>query len=200
MMVGQAGRVVTTPAHHFTTTLLGGMGMPQNPTHAPSSGQDTQLAAVFICKRCGWSGEVNGRPRCLPCAAARTAAWRKRCPEKAKALRRRMDKKARSERPAQMAAKKREKYARNREHYRAKYAARLEWLRAGYVTRDELVSLYAASNGQCAYCGSAVPARLCPSDPRGFDHVLPRSKGGQHTVSNLVVCCRSCNERKADRV
>lgn len=30
----------------------------------------------------------------------------------------------------------------------------------------------------------------------GIDHVIPRSKGGPHTLNNLVACCNSCNSRK----
>ena len=28
------------------------------------------------------------------------------------------------------------------------------------------------------------------------DHVVPKSKGGEFTVENLVTCCRNCNGRK----
>jgi len=44
----------------------------------------------------------------------------------------------------------------------------------------------------CRYCGSG-------SDPLEYDHVLPWSRGGQHTLENLVVACRPCNRAKKDR-
>lgn len=44
----------------------------------------------------------------------------------------------------------------------------------------------------CAYCGSQ-PARL------EQDHVLPLSRGGAHTVGNVVPACRHCNASKSDR-
>jgi len=31
-----------------------------------------------------------------------------------------------------------------------------------------------------------------------IDHVIPRSKGGTHTWSNLVAACKSCNQKKRD--
>ncbi|MGW0172780.1 HNH endonuclease [Rhodococcus sp. NPDC003322] len=43
----------------------------------------------------------------------------------------------------------------------------------------------------CAYCASPVATTI--------DHVLPRSRGGANSWSNLVACCRPCNQRKADR-
>lgn len=42
----------------------------------------------------------------------------------------------------------------------------------------------------CAYCGQ-------PADT--IDHVIPVSAGGTNHRENLVPCCRSCNQRKADR-
>ena len=29
-----------------------------------------------------------------------------------------------------------------------------------------------------------------------MDHITPLSKGGDHTASNIVPCCRSCNAKK----
>ncbi len=44
---------------------------------------------------------------------------------------------------------------------------------------------------QCQYCGSRHKLTL--------DHVMPRSKGGQHTWDNVVTACEACNSRKGDR-
>ena len=43
----------------------------------------------------------------------------------------------------------------------------------------------------CQYCGSSKNLTL--------DHVIPRSKGGKTSWSNLVTACQSCNTRKGDR-
>ena len=40
----------------------------------------------------------------------------------------------------------------------------------------------------CVLCGSDYKIEL--------DHIVPYSKGGQHTVDNLRVLCKPCNRRK----
>ena len=44
---------------------------------------------------------------------------------------------------------------------------------------------------RCAYCGT-------PDENLTQDHVMPISKGGNHTASNIVPACRSCNAKKSD--
>jgi 5-methylcytosine-specific restriction endonuclease McrA len=51
--------------------------------------------------------------------------------------------------------------------------------------------IYRRDNGECVYCGSTKQLTL--------DHVIPKSKGGKNTWSNLVTCCHKCNLYKADR-
>jgi 5-methylcytosine-specific restriction endonuclease McrA len=46
----------------------------------------------------------------------------------------------------------------------------------------------------CYYCASPL-AR----NERHIDHVVPRSRGGAHSIENVVVCCRSCNRSKHTR-
>lgn len=43
---------------------------------------------------------------------------------------------------------------------------------------------------RCAYCGRSAAT---------VDHVMPRSRGGANSWTNLVACCRSCNSLKGDR-
>ncbi|MCC7173511.1 MAG: HNH endonuclease [Planctomycetes bacterium] len=74
---------------------------------------------------------------------------------------------------------------------------RAEWLSGGLVTREQLAELHAKARGCCFYCGCAVAARFTPGDPRGFDHVTPRARGGKHEIENMVVCCGSCNAKKS---
>lgn len=47
---------------------------------------------------------------------------------------------------------------------------------------------------QCQYCGRAASARELD-----IDHVLPRSRGGEDSWSNLVTACLGCNRRKGQR-
>ena len=46
----------------------------------------------------------------------------------------------------------------------------------------------------CQYCGTTLPASKLT-----FDHVVPRSRGGTTSWSNVVTACGPCNTRKGDR-
>jgi len=43
---------------------------------------------------------------------------------------------------------------------------------------------------ECQYCGTSKDLTL--------DHVMPKSKKGKSTWSNLVTACKSCNSKKGD--
>jgi 5-methylcytosine-specific restriction endonuclease McrA len=43
---------------------------------------------------------------------------------------------------------------------------------------------------ECQYCGAAA---------ENVDHVVPRSRGGQHVWENVVASCRRCNSNKENR-
>lgn len=45
----------------------------------------------------------------------------------------------------------------------------------------------------CRYCRGRVHRRNAT-----LDHIIPVSKGGEHTEANLVLCCATCNSRKSD--
>lgn len=53
--------------------------------------------------------------------------------------------------------------------------------------RQRVLSMF---GGKCAYCGDV------PDGVLGIDHVIPRSKGGGNSESNLLPCCRICNSVK----
>ena len=149
---------------------------------------------IYQCKKCGWSGEVKTRPRCLPCVARAVREWRRGNPEKVKAQKARYDKRFRLERPDKYRAKRRRYYL--PKTARKAYEKRAAWLKQGTVTKCDLQEIYKLHNGLCVYCGSAVTPRYTPTDPRGFDHVKSRFSGGKHEKENIVVCCRKCNELK----
>jgi 5-methylcytosine-specific restriction endonuclease McrA len=98
------------------------------------------------------------------------------------------------------AASKRQRYARDPEPFQQRDRLRYEWLKSGDVTADELRSIWERGGGNCHYCGVAVVRpRFYKGAPRGFDHVISRTRGGQHTASNIVVCCQPCNAKKGNR-
>lgn len=45
--------------------------------------------------------------------------------------------------------------------------------------------------GQCHYCRSRVPAKELT-----MDHIVPIIRGGMTTKSNVVPCCKDCNNKK----
>lgn len=45
-----------------------------------------------------------------------------------------------------------------------------------------------ADNHECVYCGSTERLAL--------DHIVPHSRGGETTFSNLLTTCHSCNSRR----
>ena len=52
----------------------------------------------------------------------------------------------------------------------------------------------------CAYCGRGVSKTPpCEGLLATVDHILPISRGGPSSWTNLVSACKECNNRKADR-
>lgn len=60
--------------------------------------------------------------------------------------------------------------------------------RAVPLTRRAVLSRDAHT---CVYCGLRGDT---------LDHVVPRSRGGVHTWTNVVTACARCNHKKADRL
>ena len=58
----------------------------------------------------------------------------------------------------------------------------------GIKTKD-WESKKAMFNYKCAYCGVS-------SKKLQMDHVVPLSKGGSHSIDNVVPCCADCNNKK----
>ncbi len=60
------------------------------------------------------------------------------------------------------------------------------------LTAAQWREILEAFNHCCAYC-------LRGDLPMTQDHMIPVSKGGAHSASNVVPACKSCNSRKNDR-
>jgi 5-methylcytosine-specific restriction endonuclease McrA len=66
--------------------------------------------------------------------------------------------------------------------------ALLRSLHAMPVTPTDIRTRFAEFGGRCAYCGSAGDLHM--------DHFLPISRGGPHTLGNLLPACGRCNINK----
>ena len=51
-------------------------------------------------------------------------------------------------------------------------------------------AVFARDGGRCVYCGAPATS---------LDHVVPKSRGGEHAWENVVSACGRCNHVKADR-
>lgn len=51
-------------------------------------------------------------------------------------------------------------------------------------------AVFARDGGRCVYCNAPATS---------LDHVVPKSRGGQHVWENVVSACGRCNHAKADR-
>jgi 5-methylcytosine-specific restriction endonuclease McrA len=59
----------------------------------------------------------------------------------------------------------------------------------GYEVREYLLEKW---ERVCAYCGATdVPLEV--------EHIVPKSRGGSHRVSNLTLACHDCNQQKGNR-
>lgn len=51
-------------------------------------------------------------------------------------------------------------------------------------------AIFARDGGRCVYCSAPATS---------IDHVIPRSRGGEHNWDNVVSACHRCNHLKADK-
>lgn len=68
------------------------------------------------------------------------------------------------------------------------------------VTARDFERLARKSGGVCSYCPVSLtdPGRDLPTSLQ-WDHVVPLSRGGTHSVGNLLPACRSCNLSKGKK-
>ncbi|TVR25346.1 MAG: HNH endonuclease [Ilumatobacter sp.] len=70
---------------------------------------------------------------------------------------------------------------------RLRYMVKVPYRRGTSVSRR---GVFARDDHRCQYCGA-------PAD--SIDHVMPRSRGGEHIWENVAAACRPCNLSKRDR-
>ena len=63
--------------------------------------------------------------------------------------------------------------------------------------REAILKVYVKARSdaliQCHWC-----KRLTSAEDREVDHIVPLAKGGNHTATNLCICCAACNLEKRD--
>ena len=55
-------------------------------------------------------------------------------------------------------------------------------------------NIFARDRNRCQYCGHRMP-----TSELSLDHIVPRSRGGETSWTNIVCCCVRCNVRKGGR-
>lgn len=58
------------------------------------------------------------------------------------------------------------------------------------LTPRDIERLFWFQDGHCHYCAGPLGSDY------HIDHMLPLSRGGQHTPENVCLACRACNFRK----
>ncbi len=52
--------------------------------------------------------------------------------------------------------------------------------------------VYMRDDGKCVFCGSNINIE--------FDHIIPFSKGGSHSIDNIRVLCQDCNRKRGNDI
>ena len=133
--------------------------------------------------------EYRSRPENRAKAIQTAREWHRANPERSRESARRWAR----ENVDRIREYKREYRAANRDAIRALNNRRKAMYRAVEVndlTSAEWVKIIASHDGRCVYCGDQ-PERIT------MDHVVPISKGGNHTASNVVPACGPCNSSKS---
>jgi 5-methylcytosine-specific restriction endonuclease McrA len=71
---------------------------------------------------------------------------------------------------------------------RLRYFVRVPYQRRAPLNRR---AVFLRDGGRCQYCGKKAES---------IDHVVPRSRGGEHSWENVVAACSRCNTAKRDRM
>jgi hypothetical protein len=65
----------------------------------------------------------------------------------------------------------------------------------GTLTDEVVGQLFADAEGTpCPYCGVVMDRRT-----KTMDHIVPITKGGLHSIVNVLICCGRCNSAKGNR-
>ena len=76
----------------------------------------------------------------------------------------------------------------------------MKQLRELFVEDVAYEDIFYRDNGTCKICGLPVPFDKHIDDNWGatIDHIVPLSKGGEHSIKNCQLAHRICNSLKSD--
>jgi len=74
--------------------------------------------------------------------------------------------------------------------HNAKRRSKMRELHINDLTHAQWVEIQEAQGHRCYYCHKKCKGRLTQ------DHIFPISKGGDHTLHNVIGACKSCNSKK----
>jgi 5-methylcytosine-specific restriction endonuclease McrA len=146
-------------------------------------------------------------PYCKPCASRKGKEYRVANPEKRKETSKKCDKSYRSKFPEKIKAYNKKRYAETSEAWEA--ASRRRRARLSEVEHEEytLQVILDTWGTDCHICGELIDLDA----PRSvwyegwekglqLDHVIPISKGGNNTISNVKPSHGGCNRRKGAKL
>jgi hypothetical protein len=61
------------------------------------------------------------------------------------------------------------------------------------VKPSQILALYEKQEKKCAYCANVLTKTI------EIDHIKPLARRGPHSIENICVCCKKCNETKGDK-
>lgn len=61
--------------------------------------------------------------------------------------------------------------------------------------------VYKKCGGKCVYCGKSLKIKTNRLEEKmTIDHWIPKSRGGDGNIENLVCACNRCNSKKGDQM
>jgi len=93
------------------------------------------------------------------------------------------------------AYRQKEEFSLQARHYQHSRRARIKSSCDGTINKEFLQTLITKQNHACYYCGTPLV-----KGNTHLDHYVPISKGGAHSIGNVVFACCTCNLTKSAKV
>jgi len=70
-----------------------------------------------------------------------------------------------------------------------------KWQGMNWITQQKRLAIYLRDGAACCWCGATVEDGVKLS----LDHIVPHSKKGTNDATNLITCCKRCNDSRGAR-